>query len=117
MSPLVSLPESLKESLAESVYHTGKVTIPPQLLQVPSVCLPEVRRCADQTTAQAPDGSGMAATLADVATRAGVSAATVSRVLNGNYPVATRTRERVLRAVQELEYVVNGHARALAAST
>jgi LacI family transcriptional regulator len=59
----------------------------------------------------------MAATLADVATRAGVSAATVSRVLNGNYPVAATTRERVLRAVQDLEYVVNGHARALAAST
>lgn len=59
----------------------------------------------------------MAATLADVATRAGVSSATVSRVLNGNYPVAATTRERVLQAVHELEYVVNGHARALAAST
>jgi len=59
----------------------------------------------------------MAVTLADVAARAGVSSATVSRVLNGNYPVSTRTRERVLRAVAELDYVVNGHARALAAAT
>lgn len=59
----------------------------------------------------------MTTTLADVAARAGVSAATVSRVLNGNYPVAGHTRERVLRAVAELEYVVNGHARALAAAT
>jgi LacI family transcriptional regulator len=59
----------------------------------------------------------MAVTLADVATRAGVSAATVSRVLNGNYPVAGSTRERVLRAVEDLDYVVNGHARALAAAT
>ncbi|KRV47817.1 LacI family transcriptional regulator [Wenjunlia vitaminophila] len=59
----------------------------------------------------------MAATLADVARRAGVSAATVSRVLNDNYPVAPATRQRVLRAVQELEYVINGNARALAAST
>ncbi|WP_037571114.1 LacI family DNA-binding transcriptional regulator [Phaeacidiphilus oryzae] len=58
----------------------------------------------------------MAATLADVAARAGVSSATVSRVLNGNYPVAERTRERVLAAVTELHYVVNAHARALAAS-
>jgi LacI family transcriptional regulator len=56
-------------------------------------------------------------TLADVAERAGVSPATVSRVLNSNYPVAASTRERVLRAVDELDYVVNGHARALAASS
>ncbi|GAB3003180.1 LacI family transcriptional regulator [Amycolatopsis acidiphila] len=56
----------------------------------------------------------MAVTLADVAKRAGVSSATVSRVLNGNYPVAARTRQRVLRAVSELNYVVNAYARALA---
>lgn len=59
----------------------------------------------------------MAVTLADVAARAGVSSATVSRVLNGNYPVAGSTRERVQRAVAELDYVVNGQARALAAAT
>ncbi len=59
----------------------------------------------------------MSTTLADVAARAGVSAATVSRVLNGNYPVAAQTRERVLRAVADLEYVVNGPARALAAAS
>ncbi|GAB3117370.1 LacI family DNA-binding transcriptional regulator [Streptomyces calidiresistens] len=59
----------------------------------------------------------MAVTLADVAARAGVSAATVSRVLNGNYPVAGTTRSRVLRAVEELEYVVNGPASSLAAAT
>jgi LacI family transcriptional regulator len=59
----------------------------------------------------------MAVTLADVAARAGVSSATVSRVLNGNYPVAGSTRERVQRAVRDLDYVVNGQARALAAAT
>ncbi|MER5492246.1 LacI family DNA-binding transcriptional regulator [Streptomyces sp. NPDC002454] len=59
----------------------------------------------------------MTATLADVAARAKVSPATVSRVLNGNYPVAATTRERVLRAVQELDYVLNGPASALAAAT
>lgn len=59
----------------------------------------------------------MTTTLADVAARAGVSAATVSRVLNGNYPVAGATRDRVMRAVTELEYEVNGPARALAAAT
>lgn len=59
----------------------------------------------------------MTVTLADVAARARVSAATVSRVLSGNYPVAESTRARVLRAVDELEYVVNGPASALAAAT
>ncbi len=59
----------------------------------------------------------MTVTLADVAARARVSPATVSRVLNGNYPVATSTRERVLRAVDELDYVLNGPASSLAAAT
>ncbi|CAM5413052.1 LacI family DNA-binding transcriptional regulator [Streptomyces xanthochromogenes] len=59
----------------------------------------------------------MTATLADVAARAQVSPATVSRVLNGNYPVAAATRERVLRAVDELDYVLNGPASSLAAAT
>lgn len=58
----------------------------------------------------------MTVTLADVAARAGVSAATVSRVLSGNYPVAEATRARVLRAVDDLDYVVNGPASALAAA-
>ncbi|WP_026119026.1 LacI family DNA-binding transcriptional regulator [Nocardiopsis ganjiahuensis] len=59
----------------------------------------------------------MPAKLADVARLAGVSPATVSRVLNGNYPVARTTADRVHRAVAELHYVVNGNARALAASS
>ncbi|HEY9372304.1 LacI family DNA-binding transcriptional regulator [Streptomyces sp.] len=59
----------------------------------------------------------MTVTLADVAARARVSPATVSRVLNGNYPVAEATRERVLRAVDELDYVLNGPASSLAAAT
>ncbi|GHC32431.1 LacI family DNA-binding transcriptional regulator [Streptomyces cinnamoneus] len=48
----------------------------------------------------------------DVAERAGVSVATVSRVLNGRSPVAG-TRERVLAAVAELGYRPNVVARAL----
>lgn len=59
----------------------------------------------------------MATKLADVARRAGVSPATVSRVLNGNYPVARATADRVQQAVADLHYVVNGNARALAASS
>lgn len=57
------------------------------------------------------------ATILDVAARANTSSATVSRVLNGNYPVAETTRARVHAAVAELGYVVNAHARALAGTS
>lgn len=56
-------------------------------------------------------------TIRDVAARAGVSVPTVSRVLAGNYPVAPATRAKVLRAMRDLDYVVNAHARALAGAT
>ncbi|WP_312015417.1 LacI family DNA-binding transcriptional regulator [Bradyrhizobium manausense] len=53
------------------------------------------------------------ASLADVAARAGVSTATVSRVLNGTAAVAQDALQRVQRACRELNYVPNGAARAL----
>ncbi|GAA3563540.1 LacI family DNA-binding transcriptional regulator [Amycolatopsis ultiminotia] len=49
----------------------------------------------------------------DVAKAAGVSTATVARVLNGGTPVSPDRTERVLRAVQELDYVSNGVAASL----
>ncbi|MEU6553371.1 LacI family DNA-binding transcriptional regulator [Streptomyces sp. NPDC046915] len=52
-------------------------------------------------------------TIREVAERAGVSVATVSRVLSGNYPVPPATRTRVMRAARALDYVANAHARAL----
>jgi len=52
--------------------------------------------------------------LEDVAKRAGVGTATVSRVLNGHPSVKSSTRARVLRAVEELKYKPNLHARTLA---
>ena len=54
-------------------------------------------------------------TLADVARRAGVSTATVSRCLNSPNRVVGGTRERVLEAVRELGYAPNFGARALVA--
>ena len=48
-----------------------------------------------------------------VAKRAGVSSATVSRVLAGRVPVAAETRARVLEAVEQLHYRPNEVARSL----
>jgi DNA-binding LacI/PurR family transcriptional regulator len=53
------------------------------------------------------------ATLWDVAAMAGVSHQTVSRVINDHANVAPGTRERVLRAVEELAYLPNVAARNL----
>lgn len=53
-------------------------------------------------------------TLAQVAKRAGVSSATVSRVLNNATVVKNSTRTRVMRAARELHYHPNLHARSLA---
>lgn len=53
-------------------------------------------------------------TIADVAREAGVSIATVSRVLNGNTPVVGETAERVQAAIRALNYVPRAAARVLA---
>lgn len=52
-------------------------------------------------------------TIQDVAKRACVGAATVSRVLNGNGYVKEETREKVMQAIQELNYTPNEMARNL----
>jgi DNA-binding LacI/PurR family transcriptional regulator len=52
-------------------------------------------------------------TVTDVARRAGVSAATVSRVLSQSAPVSEATRSRVLAAIQDLAFRPNSAARAL----
>jgi len=57
--------------------------------------------------------NGVPPTIYDVAATAGVSIASVSRVLNGTGSPRADTRERVLRAVAELGFVPDGAARAL----
>jgi LacI family transcriptional regulator len=52
--------------------------------------------------------------LEEVAKRSGVSTATVSRVLNGLTVVRSSTRARVMKAVADLKYHPNLHARSLA---
>ncbi|MET7461880.1 LacI family DNA-binding transcriptional regulator [Nonomuraea sp. NPDC005501] len=67
--------------------------------------------------ATASDGGGRPrsrpAVLGDVAALAGVSAMTVSRVLNTPHRVRAETRARVLAAVRELDYWPNSAARQL----
>jgi len=53
-------------------------------------------------------------TISDVAQKAGVSIATVSRVINGTSPVAAKTAQRVEQAIRELSYVPQAAARKLA---
>ena len=52
--------------------------------------------------------------LEQVARRAKVSTATVSRVLNNASVVKSSTRARVMNAIKELKYHPNLHARSLA---
>ncbi len=54
-------------------------------------------------------------TVQDVARAAGVSAMTVSRVVNGGSNVRATTREAVLEAIEKLNYSPNSAARSLAA--
>lgn len=54
--------------------------------------------------------------LADVARRAHVSSATVSRVLNEPDLVSEQVRGRVFRAIEELKWIPNGAAKALASA-
>jgi LacI family transcriptional regulator len=52
-------------------------------------------------------------TISDVARRAGVSAMTVSRVINNSGYISPETRERVEKAIADLGYVPNALARSL----
>lgn len=53
----------------------------------------------------------------DVSKKAGVSIATVSRVLNGNQNVSDKTKEKVLAVMEELGYTPNVFARGLGLNT
>jgi len=54
--------------------------------------------------------NAMSSKAKDVAKLAGVSMATVSRVMNGVENVADKTRARVLNAISQLRYEANCHA-------
>ena len=53
------------------------------------------------------------ATIRDVAKRAGVGVGTVSRVLNASPSVSQATRQKVMEAIEALDYAPNPHCPAL----
>ena len=72
-------------------------------------CTAKFERCEASPAGQAVER----ATIHDVAKAADVSVATVSRTLNGLDTVAAPTRERVMQAAGELDYVPHSAARSL----
>ena len=60
---------------------------------------------------------GILMNIYDVSEKAGVSIATVSRVINGNSNVSEKTRQRVLLVMEELGYTPNIFARGLGLNT
>ncbi|HSU18918.1 MAG TPA: LacI family DNA-binding transcriptional regulator, partial [Acidobacteriaceae bacterium] len=56
----------------------------------------------------------MAIRLKDIARDLGISTVTVSKVLRGNQDISEKTRARVLKRMQELNYKPNMLARGLA---
>ena len=56
----------------------------------------------------------MAATIHDIAREAGVSIATVSKVINNKAHVSPNTRKRVMQVMEQLRYTPNASAANLA---
>lgn len=54
---------------------------------------------------------GMTATIKDVAKKAGTSTATVSKVMNGSYSISQATIDKVMQAMEELNYHPNLRAK------
>ncbi len=65
-------------------------------------------------TERSEEGRGRRTTMADIARRAGVSLATVSRVLHNKGMHTEETRRAVMKAVQECDFRRNGTAASLA---
>ena len=56
-------------------------------------------------------------TIYDISEKAGVSIATVSRVLNGSSNVSEKTKKKVLDVIRQYEYTPNAFARGLGLNT
>ena len=100
-----TFPESLTGLLQESQALSRK------LLVKWGYCVPERSgTCFNERMAQA---ASSRPTIREIADQAGVSIATVSRVLNGRGDVADDTRDNVSRVIREKGYTPNRSARGL----
>jgi LacI family transcriptional regulator len=80
----------------------------------PSEIVPEMLQCWAMARAAHPaDHRRSRVTIREVAEQAGVSIATVSRVVNGRDDVSQETRDHVARVIQERGYTTNRSARGL----
>lgn len=71
---------------------------------------PTAPHCDGAKTNMFYENSARVSTMKDVARVAGVSTATVSRVISGGESVSGKTRTEVLKAVSSLRYCPNAHA-------
>jgi LacI family transcriptional regulator len=107
----VSIPDGLADSPADAAATDATATDRAAFVIAAESPRP---RAADGTVAVG-DGarSGANSTLYDVARMAGVSTATVSRVVHGQDRVRDTTRARVLEVIAQLGYVPDGAAQSL----
>jgi LacI family repressor for deo operon, udp, cdd, tsx, nupC, and nupG len=81
---------------------------------ISSVPIVGCKDCAQHERQNASKEGSLMASIEDVAQRAGVSTATVSRALSCNGPVSAATRKKVADAASALDYVVSSSASSLA---
>lgn len=95
--------------------RAGSVSLSKMRVDAGGVCIyTYVSAYTEKKTMQTPSYPNRPATIQDVADLAGVSIATVSRVVNGKSPVVAATAQRVLDAIRALNYVPRAAARILA---
>lgn len=73
--------------------------------------------CYSKIKSNREESEKMSATIYDIAAEAGVSPATVSRILNGTAKVSQDKRERVEEIIRKYEFVPNARAKALSSRT
>lgn len=95
-----------REPRIENVYMSQPKRAHDDASPVTSRAAPAARRAARERT-------NRQASITDVARKAGVSVASVSRVMNGQTNVRDATRKRILAAVRALHYVPHSGARSL----
>ncbi|MCD6120876.1 MAG: LacI family DNA-binding transcriptional regulator, partial [Spirochaetales bacterium] len=55
-------------------------------------------------------------TLKEIATQLGISISTISKVLNDRPGISNKTKERIINAIKEYNYIPNASARSLVTS-